>query len=303
MRILATDESNGYDVMKQLASEGVSLPSNYVYTVLSEMEDEKLLAGRWQDSEKGPRKHFFTLSEAGQTEYRKRQKDSLDFLMGTYVKTNFSRADLPSLIKTYAKFLKQVYYALGARFPEAVGTKLVMAVPYFDPLTYHPIEYYSMSEAFPNASLYLIKPTEMKVYESRTNFQVADGFRHDMPLRDGFADHLYLRGFPKSVDEKKTVDECLRVLGKDGDLVVQLSNIMTQEKSPLCPSFSEFLSRLFYDLYDQDRIVSLEDAKEILSTRFKKVKDIESCGNTYLYARQRIRPERFQTVAVRSGNR
>lgn len=300
MRMLYGREYNGYEVMKQLANEGVRLRSNYIYMVLTEMEEKGMLKGRWNENAEGPRKHFHSLSEDGVTEYRRRQRGSLDFLMGTYIRTNFSRTDLPGLIQTYGRFVAQVLDTLDVPSPNMQGVRFVVTVPYCDPLTYHPIEYYAMSESFPKASVYLVKPKEMKLYEERPNLFLVDGFRHDIPLKDVFADFLYLRGFPKCVSEDNCLRECLRVLKSDGHLIVQLSTIMTQEKSPVCPSFSEFLSRLFYDVYEQDRVVSLDAAKSLLSNHFKKVRDIESCGNIYLYANKR---KEVDTIKVVASNR
>ena len=143
------------------------------------------------------------------------QRESLDFLMGTYIQTNFARQDLPSLIQTYSRFLRQLHEALGVPIPNGGGTKIVLAVPYCDPLTYHPMEYYAMSEAFPNASVSLVKPPEMRLYNERPNLVLLDGWRHDIPLKDDYADYLYLRGFPECVSEEEAIRESLRVLRDD----------------------------------------------------------------------------------------
>ena len=287
LRMLHDKEFTGYDIAKQLSEEGAKMQLNYVYMILTEMADRGILKGRWEGNEEGLRKHFYTRGENGEQEFRGMQRGSLDFLMGAYVQTNFSRPDLPNLIQTYSQFLIQLYKALGVPIPNAQGTKLILAVPYCDPLTYHPMEYYALSEAFPNASINLVKPPEMRLYNERSNLVLLDGWRHDMPLKDNYADYLYLRGFPKCVSEEDAISESLRVLKEDGHFVVQVSNVMIEEKAPVCPSFSEFLSKLFYDIYDQDKVINLKQVKAMLSKQFKTLRDIESCGNMYLYASKR----------------
>lgn len=124
-----------------------------------------------------------------------------------------------------------------------------------------------------------------------------DGWRHDMPLKDGFADYLMLEGFPKEAPEEEVVSECLRVLKDDGHLIIRHPGVMTAERRPKFTTFGEFASRLFYDFSEQDRVVSTGRVKELLSSRCREIRDAENRGNVVIYASGRIGPR----SAARTG--
>jgi len=140
-------------------------------------------------------------------------------------------------------------------------------------------------EAFPDASISVVKPPGTTSFgEGRPNLTFLEGRRHDMPLKDGFADYLMLEGFPRGVSEEDTILECVRVLKSDGHLIIRVPNVMTEEKKPKFSNLAEFASRLFYDFSGQDRIISIEHVKQILSRHSGKVKDLGDRSNIVIYA-------------------
>jgi pyruvate-formate lyase-activating enzyme len=81
-----------------------------------------------------------------------------------------------------------------------------------------------------------------------------DGRRHDMPLKDGYADYLMVEGFPKSASEEEPVSECLRVLKKrDGHLIIRIPSVMTIEKKPNFSNLAEFSSKMFYNFSNKEK--------------------------------------------------
>ncbi len=70
-----------------------------------------------------------------------------------------------------------------------------------------------------------------------------------------------------------------RVARRNPSANTQVSEVMTEEKKPAYSSFPEFVARLFYKVYAQDRIVSIEQVNRLLATRFAEVSESRRAGN------------------------
>lgn len=64
--LTAESESHGYDLLDRLSSLGVAgADAGGLYRVLRSMEQEGLLASRWETSKAGPARRTYTLTEEG----------------------------------------------------------------------------------------------------------------------------------------------------------------------------------------------------------------------------------------------
>ncbi len=281
--MLVERELSGYDIWKELSIKGIKVRTNYLYMVLADMlEKEELLKARWIDNAKGPRRHIFGLSKKGHDEFRSQVKDSIDLIMAAFMHANLSTQDIPDHVKS----VKRLFSVFNIPIPSA-GTRFVLTTPSFDPSICYPISFYVLGEAFPSASISVVKPPGTNYYGERpSNLTFLDGRRHDIPLKNNFADYLLLEGFPKGVSEEETLLECFRVLKKTkGHLIVRVPSVMTIEKRPKFTTLAEFASKLFYDFSGQDRLISIERVKEILSKHFTKASaEEEARGNVVFYA-------------------
>jgi DNA-binding PadR family transcriptional regulator len=282
MRTLLEREFYGYEISKQLSSKGVKLRPNYTYMILAEMEREGLLKSRWVKSKtkNGLERHLYSLSKRGEKELRSKLKESLDLLMSAFVHHNFTEEETSD----HARSIQNTFRLLHIPTPNTKGAKLVIAVPFYDPIICFPIYYYAASEAFPEASVYVVKPPEMKLQADRPNLTFLDGWRYDMPLKDGFADYLIINDIPKNIPEEKTIRECTRVLNENGHLLIHLPNAMTEEKHPTKLSFFSFIVNLYYDLFEQERFTSIENVERTLSRYFAEVRNAENPVSTWICA-------------------
>ena len=279
IRILIDREISGYDAYKELVTKGIRLRSNYLYMILSEMRDKGLLKARWVENQRGPRKHLYSLSDGGHEEFREQVRDSLSVIMDAFVHANLNAQDLPDHVKVFKGAL--------ARFgiqPPGRGDKFVYTSPSFDPLVCYPLGIRLLSETYPTTSLVVVKPPGVKFYDDRPNVTFVDGRRHDMPLRDGFAGYLMLEGFPRAAPEMKTILECARVLNDRGHLLIRVPSVMLEESRPRFGNFAEFALKQYYDISDQDRMVSLARVKSLLGESFGKLIEADVRGNLVLYA-------------------
>ncbi len=279
IRLLIDREICGYDAYKELIAKGVRLRSNYLYMILCEMRNKGLLKARWVDDQKGRRKHLYSLSENGQEEFRQQVRDSLNVMMDAFVHANLNTRDLSDHL-----FALKGAFAWSGIPPPGEGSKFVFTIPSFDPLSCYPLQLRVASEMYPTVSLFVVKPSGVKYYDDRPNVTFVDGQRHDMPLKDGFADYLMLEGFPKAVPETKTILECARVLNDRGHLIVRVPGVMVEENKPRFNNFAEFALKQYYDNAGQDRIVSITRVRSLLAGCFGKLMEAELRGTFVIYA-------------------
>lgn len=283
LRMISEEEEIcGYELWKRMSSKGIKCHSNHLYVVLKDMEKEGILKGRWVERENhsGARKHLYSIGKEGKDVMNSILKDSLSVLMTSYVNEMRQLNDYSG----FASVIAQASVQLGLPTP-AEDEKIVLSIPYHDPLTCYQL-IFSLTDSFPNSSLYLVTPPKMEIYESRPNMTVLHGWRHDMPLKDEFADLVILEGFPYQVSEEETIRECFRVLKEGGNLVVQVKNTMVEEREPEFPFFSEYVEKLYYELFQQDRKISREKVASILQRYFKKQTEANIMGTTVFYGKR-----------------
>jgi DNA-binding PadR family transcriptional regulator len=276
IRILLENETYGYEITKLLAQKGLKQKSNYIYTILAEMQESGLLKGRWVQGAHGPRKHLYSLSKKGEDEFAEMVHESMDLLMGAYIKLNLTTQK----ISDHARILLHMHSSMGIPAPTR-ESRLVLAEPYFNPLSCYPIMYYATSQAFPEASIYVVKPPEIKLHEVNPNLTFLDGWRNDLPLKDEFADYLFLTGFPAEVPEEETIRECVRVLKAGGHFLIGVSNVMTKERAPNPLPFADFVLKY---VFRQDRTIRLERVEHSLYRYFNSIRDSNAYGTTYINA-------------------
>lgn len=298
IRLLRGKEASGQEVYRELCAKGVKAWPNHVYTTLAKMERDGLLKSRWVENPKPtlPRTHIYSLSRKGASEYRKIIKDSLGLLMSEFIRSNLDVRELYGHVNLY----NTIFSLLGIEPLTLNGVNVVTALPSPDPLICYPIGLVALSEALPNASIFVVKPPGTILDTgSRPNLNFVDGWRHNMPFREGFADYLWVDGFPNEVSEEDTIREYARVVKDDGHLIIQVPGVMTEEKKPRYISFSEFVLESYYDFYGDDRTISTMHVKELLSKYFKEATDIEAYGGTIFYSSGKNEKARMVGISER----
>ena len=245
------------------------------------MERDGLIEGRWV----GPsprKKHVYSLTHEGRKEFNSAIRQSLILLMGAYNQSNIEGLAkyLPMTIQFYSRLAEVV----GLPLDRMKNMNVVMAVGPFDPLVCYPNAFIGLSTMVPHGKVYVVKDPDMNFCETRPNMVILDGWRNDIPLKDGMADLLTLQGFPGGASEEETIEECSRVLKKDGHLIVEVMKVMVKEKAAPFIRFNEFVAKKYYEHDGKDRIVSLAKVKEALSNRFERVTESEFGDNMRFHA-------------------
>ena len=66
--LLREDPGYGYDLRRELRARELEIDRAVMYRSLRDMEKAGLIASRWADSEAGPRRRVYSLTEAGRQE-------------------------------------------------------------------------------------------------------------------------------------------------------------------------------------------------------------------------------------------
>lgn len=302
LRLLIEREAYGYDIIQQLSVKGVKPARNYLYSILLEMERDGLIHGRWV-GESPRKKHVFSLTAAGRREFDAAVRRSLDFLMGAYNQNNIE--EMPTVLAPIIRFYSGLARTIGIPTSRIRDMNVVMAVGSFDPLVCYPNAFVALSTLSPDGKVFVVKDPEMNFCETRPNMVVLDGWRNDLPLKDGMADLLTLQGFPSGVTEEKTIEECARVLRKDGHLVVEVMKVMIKEKTAPFLRFVEFVAKEYYSHNGKDRVVSLARVKGALSNYFGSVVELDTGDNLVFHATKRTpnkREELYPTARHRASS-
>src|SRR5579875_2105687 len=290
-------EMTGSEIFRELSQKGIETWQNHVYTLLTKMEENGVLKSRWVENPngRGPRKHLYRLGKMGEERRALMVKDSIELLMSEFIRTNSKVRDLKDHIEGFREnfaFAQTGRTNIGQTGSEVI----VMTIPYYDPLICHPVSINALAEAFPKSLVYVVKPKEMKFSSQKENLKLLDGSRNDLPLKDEFADYLLLEGFPKEASLQATLSESERVLKENGCLGIQVSEVMIEERRPAYVSFSEFVAKAFYQTCAQDRVVSLNELRSLITKDFRRFTETKAFGNIVIWAIGLTKKERNKSV-------
>ncbi len=273
LRALIGREMHGYEIIGELKRMGINSGHNYVYTILANMERRGSLTGRWEGNRtRRPSRHFYRLSEQGRQELDTKVRDAVDLIMALFL----SRAPMGS-----PRTFERICSKLGAPLPKG---RLVIAASDCNPAVSLQLYAHRLIGDLPGANVYLVKPPDLRFHLQPTGATVLDGRRDNLPFKDEFADSLFLLGIPSYASEEKTLNECARVLNRSGSLLVKQPNTLTTDRAPRQITGYEYFGKLFYEIYDRDKTVSIGELIKLLSNRFETVKDGVFGGSTWLYA-------------------
>lgn len=269
-----------------------------------------LLDSRWvrknRDAGAGKvaqRKHIYGLSKLGSEEYDLLTKEAIGLVMERFFFENLSLEDLTFHIQLTKEFFSMAQRSALVERRSALPFRVVIASPEYDPMVCYPKFYYAMSEAYPNATIYVIKSPWGKPLEGRPNLTFLDGSRSNIPLKDEFADCLLLMGFPRSSTTRGTVDECLRVLKDDGLLFVEIPEAMIIEKNTGHNTvLPEYFLKLFYEFHGHDRVVSVKEVKQLLSRHIDILRTFEVRRKLVIFGSGKVRKIEQMQNAIKPRN-
>lgn len=273
VRALAGREMYGFEIQARLRTMGIHTGTNYLYEILTGMERDGILEGRWASNPSGkPRRHYYGLGKGGQEELDRMVRESIDLIQEKL---------LLNSPKGSPETFKKILASISSPAPRGI---VIVALPDGSPAVSYQLHVRGLIGSLPRGRFYVVKPAKTHFYDPPTGVTILDGRRDDMPLKDGFADFLLLPGIPRHSSLEGTFDECARVLNAKGHLLLKQPNSLTEERAPQNLAGYEQYSKLVYETYDNDRMVSLREVMRTLSKRFASVSEKVFGGSTWIHA-------------------
>lgn len=273
LRTIALKDRYGNEILEDLRLAGIQPKSNYLYEILSEMEKEGLIRGRWSLNSGGrPSRHYYGLAEGGEKELDHMVWESFDLI---------NERVLLARVKETPGMLDAVFSKIDVPAPTG---KFVAVLPESNPAVSYWLHLHSQIATFQNTTLYVVKPPNIPFPDPPSGITVLDGRRSNLPLKDGFADYLLMAGLPADSGVEETLEECARILNNDGHLILKHPNSLSEDRSQKSVAGYEYFANLLYEIYDRDGMINFGIVLKMLSRRFQKVSEGIFGGSTWIHA-------------------
>ncbi|MHA1906682.1 MAG: helix-turn-helix transcriptional regulator [Candidatus Thorarchaeota archaeon] len=261
--MLGNCDLHGYEIHRELEAREMKIGIGRLYEILNQMHEDGLLDDSWAQSESGPKKRIYSLSDKGREARESILMDAINTVhefYGEYLR-NLPVEKSPFLIlsKVIARNLNSestIGYVVN-KFTRPISLVLK-----------------NLRKEYPNATIYLVGPKHVISENESETISNLEGACNDIPTKDGFFDLLALPGF-SGVDVIETcTKEWSRVLKPNGQVsVVTPTALLFQPDDPL--NIGEFIEQREHPTQFTGTTAPAEELKKQLNTVFEKV-EIES---------------------------
>lgn len=260
-------EMHGYEIGRQLSSEGISGQLSYIYQVLSEMKNEGLIKSYWKRSPNGPKIKVYGLDTSGWQELQVTLKNLASSVHEFYI-DYLARLPPEKWLLKWERMITDMGPDLQSKTIVFVAAKTYALKAYR-----YALEYASQKIG---RDIYLItdKPSDFNL--NLKNLVVMSGRHYEIPLRTDFADIILAFDPPVPKALHDSVAEFNRVARKEGVAAIGYPNIETED--PL--TIGAFIEKIHYDLNTSD----FPDEKTIISTfekHFHTVRKVKAADFTF----------------------
>lgn len=155
-------------------------------------------------------------------------------------------------------------------------------VSYVEPTICNPTQIAKVIEKFRDRENYIVMPPDETFPVNVERVTVLNGWPHDIPLRDGFAEIPVIDGLVGCDGLDQALREWRRVLIYDGLLYLIMHKVVvSSERGPM--SFADFIESLYYEAKG-GLIVPISELKLSLSRYFHHVTAAEHLGYLHVFA-------------------
>jgi DNA-binding PadR family transcriptional regulator len=259
----------GYDVHKVLLSENVKIEISRLYRVLNEMMREKLLEGRWEKSQRGPRKRVYQLGKKGKDELNNILEDAIKTVHGFYGAYLMNLPPKTNVLNRIIRLLTD-----GMKSDETI----VYIATKFSPL--HAILIYNLQRKIPQGTTFLVKPKSLDLDIKMDNLVSLDGAYNDVLLKDGNANLLVVMDLPEKDILEKALTEWHRIITKKGKLVIGTPTILVHRyEDPL--TIGDFIEKYEHETIEKGEYIDKDFLQTLLKKYFKKVEEKQIVHMTF----------------------
>jgi len=249
-------EIHGYDISKKLAEKSEGIELSRLYRVLNDMAREGILIGRWEKSERGPRKKVYSLDTKGVEEREKMLLEAIEIVHDHYDKY------IMELSREHSVF-EILVSKITKGLPDSPN--IVYIAPFFASIHRRMIN--TILEHLPGATVYLIMPRQVEIPIKTPDLVQMEGFYSDIPLKQNFCDLVFITGVPPVNILDKAIVEWKRSL-KDGGKVAIVTPSILLEEAPHPMPIGKFIENKEHRATNRFKFPSLHDFESTIKTEF-----------------------------------
>lgn len=256
LQMFNDNEFHGYDISKKLADDSEEIELSRLYRVLNNMASEGLLKGRWEKSERGPRKKVYSLDTKGIDERENMLLEAIEIVHDHYDRY------IMELPKEYS-----VFEILVGKIMKGVDNPLnvIYITPFFASIHHRMIT--TILEHSPESNVYLIMPEQGEVSLKSPNLVPMEGFYTDIPLKQDFSDLVFISGVPPVNMLDSAIEEWKRSLKDEGKVAIITPSILLEETHHPMP-IGKFIENKEHTSSKKIDFPNLEDFEKKLTTEF-----------------------------------
>jgi DNA-binding PadR family transcriptional regulator len=250
------NEIHGYDISKKLAEKSEEIELSRLYRVLNDMAREGLLVGRWEKSERGPRKKLYSLDKKGIEEKEKMLLEAIEIVHDHYDKY------IMGLPREYSVF----EILVDKIVKDTTGSpNIVYITPFFASIHERMIS--TIFEHVPEAKVYLTMPRQEDIPLKNPNLVRMEGFYSDIPLKQDICDIIFITGVPPADMLDKAIVEWKRCLKEGGKVAIVTPSILLEEITDPMP-IGKFIENKEHTATKRFKFPSLEEFETKLISEF-----------------------------------
>ena len=269
LKFFGNREFYGYNVHKVLLSENVKVEISRLYRVLNEMMREELLEGRWEKSQRGPRKRVYQLGKKGRDELNNILEDAIKTVHGFYGAYLMNLPPKTNVLNRIIRLLTD-----GMKSDETI----VYIATKFSPL--HAMVIYNLQRKIPQGTTFLVKPKSLDLDIKIENLVSLDGTYSDVLLKDGNTNLLVVMDLPEKDILEKSLREWHRIITKNGKLVMGTPTILVHRyEDPL--TIGDFIEKYEHETIEKGENIDRDFLQTLLKKYFKKIEEKQIVHMTF----------------------
>jgi len=261
LRMFGHKKFYGYEIHKKLASENIKIEISRLYRVLNEMMKGKLLEGRWEKSQMGPRKRVYSLGNMGRKKLDKMFLDAIKTVHSFYGKY---LATLPSEVNPVDIICRMLTDELEGPVNVAYVASKYSRM--------HERMVHELHNRIPQGTIHFVKPKSMQMELNLDHLLFLKGSHDSVPMKDGYFDLLLAIDLPERETVQAMLQESHRVIKQNGTLAILTPTVLIQKyKDPM--TIGDFMERFEHEATESNKQIDYKLLQELLKNLFKKVEE------------------------------
>ncbi len=256
IQLFNDSEIHGYDIGKKLADKSEEIELSRLYRVLNDMARDGFLIGRWEKSDRGPRKKLYSLDKKGRDVKEKLLLEAIETVHDHYDKYLMGLPREHSVFEILVdKIMKNI----------TGSPNIVYITPFFASIHNRMIT--TIIEHLPESNIYLVMPRHEEISLKTPNLVQMEGFYTDIPLKENFCDLVFIVGVPPENMLDNAILEWKRSQKEEGKIAIVTPSILLEKISDPMP-IGKFIEHKEHTATKRFEFPSLEEFETKLKTEF-----------------------------------